>query len=190
MNVILIRHTSVACLGGICYGRTEVPLADSFDDEAAAVRAALPPPPWYLVSSPVIRCRRLADFLSSSNLVDERLHELNFGAWENRLWAELPRENTEWWLADFVNRHPPGGESFGELALRTRAALEDHVRAAAGATALLVTHAAVIRALLAHGSGMSLRDAFSIPVPFGSISRLSLFDHPSGASQPGLGPIP
>ena len=35
MEVILIRHTSVDVPKGVCYGQTDVPLRDSFEEEAS-----------------------------------------------------------------------------------------------------------------------------------------------------------
>lgn len=173
MNILLVRHTQTAVPAGLCYGRTDVPLADTFPAEAAAVRAALSPPPWRLVSSPAARCRRLAEFLGAPIASDERLRELDFGAWENRLWTELPRAETEPWLADFVHRRPPGGESFGELAARAAAALADLTRSDDVRPLVVVTHAGVIRALLARAEGRPLAEAFGTPVPFGSVHLLS-----------------
>jgi alpha-ribazole phosphatase len=42
MNVVLIRHTRIAVPAGLCYGHADVPLAESFPTEAAAVVAHLP----------------------------------------------------------------------------------------------------------------------------------------------------
>lgn len=41
MEVWLVRHTSVDVPAGTCYGRSDVPLRDSFEVEAAAVRENL-----------------------------------------------------------------------------------------------------------------------------------------------------
>ena len=35
MEIILIRHTSVDVPQGVCYGQTDVPLRDTFEQEAA-----------------------------------------------------------------------------------------------------------------------------------------------------------
>jgi len=174
MNAILLRHTKTAVPEGLCYGRTEVPLADTFAAEATTVRAALPPGPWRIVSSPAARCRQLAEFLGAPVAVDERLRELDFGEWENRLWIDLPRDATEHWLADFVSRRPPGGESFGELATRAAAALSDLAREPDARPLIVVTHAGVIRALLAHAEGRPLSAALGTPVPFGSAHGLPI----------------
>ena len=37
MNVYLVRHTSVNVPRGTCYGNTDVPLNDSFENEAQLV---------------------------------------------------------------------------------------------------------------------------------------------------------
>ena len=178
MNTLLVRHTKTAVPEGLCYGRTDVPLADTFATEAAAVRAALPPPPWRIVSSPAARCRQLAETFDAPVAFDERLCELDFGEWENRLWADLPRAQTEPWLADFVHCRPPGGESFGELAARAAAVLLDLTRLPDDRPLVVVTHAGVIRALLAAHRRIPLGEAFRLPVAFGSVHTLTAFNSP------------
>ena len=42
MEVYLIRHTQVGIESGICYGQTDVPLADSFPLECKRVQEKLP----------------------------------------------------------------------------------------------------------------------------------------------------
>ncbi len=123
MELHLIRHTAVAA-AGLCYGHHDVPLADTFAAEAAQLRAKLPEsaPGWRVLSSPAARCRRLAAALwpaPATVTEDARLRELHFSSWENRPWAELPPDELNPWMADFVALAPPGGESFAELHART-----------------------------------------------------------------------
>lgn len=183
MNMLLIRHTKTATPAGLCYGRTEVPLADTFPTEAAAVLAALPPPPWRIISSPAERCRRLADYLGHPVQLDERLRELNFGVWENRPWQELPRAETDFWADDYVHRRPTGGESFGELAARAQSFFADH-QATSALPLVVVTHAGIIRALLAQTRGLPLAESFNLPVDFGSVHLLSTAAHQPCAKGP------
>ena len=173
MNTWLLRHTAVAVPAGYCYGRTDVPLAASFDADAAALTARLPKGHLAIVSSPSIRCRTLAARLGTTAAIDERLHELDFGEWEMRPWDGIPRDQLEVWAKDFVHNRPPGGESFTELQARAYAALSDAKSAAAGQPLLLCTHAGVIRALLATARGLPLDDAFSIRFDFGSLHELT-----------------
>ena len=174
MILLLVRHTAVSGIDGLCYGRTEVALADSFPAEAAAVRAALPPLPWTLHASPAGRCRRLADSFGPPVAIDARLRELDFGGWDGRAWDDLPRPALDRWCDDFVSTCPPGGESFSELAARAEAFVADLARGDASATVVAVTHAGVIRALLAPRRGLALADAFSLAVPPGSVHSLDI----------------
>jgi alpha-ribazole phosphatase len=169
MKLLLIRHTAVTGTDGICYGRTDVPLADSFAAEAAAVRAALPPPPWTLYASPALRCRLLAETFGLPVTVDARLGEVDFGDWDGCAWNDLPRPALDGWCADFVHARPPNGESFTDLIARAEAFVADIARRHPDGTVLAVTHAGIIRALLALRRGLGYAEAFSIAVPYGSI---------------------
>lgn len=175
MVVHLIRHTAVAA-PGICYGRHDVPLADTFAAEAAQLRARLPPAPaggHRAFSSPAARCRALAAEFAEHVALDERLREMHFGAWENRLWADLPPAETEPWMVDYVNLAPPEGETFGALQRRAAAFLAGLAAAAAGQGPVLVfTHGGTIRALLCHCLGVPLRNAFQLRIDYASITKI------------------
>jgi alpha-ribazole phosphatase len=174
MRLVLVRHTSVSGVQGMCYGRTDVALSQSFAADAAAVRAVLPPGPWPLVASPARRCRRLAETFGPAMTIDKRLDEIDFGAWDGRAWDDLPRAPLDRWCADFVNLRPPGGESFAELIDRAEKFVDEMADMHAGRTLVAVTHAGVIRALLAPRRGLSYTDAFSIAVPHGSVHLLDV----------------
>ena len=170
MSVILVRHTRPAVPAGVCYGITELDLAPTFDDEAAAVVAALPRADR-LVSSPLERCRRLAERIGAARglvpVFDERLRELDFGTWEGVPWKSIPRAELDAWAADFLHARPHGGESVQMLHERVAAAIADYRRS--GASHVVVTHAGVIKAALAH-TGHS--DGWKAVVEFGAPVRL------------------
>lgn len=172
MSVILIRHTAVSIEEGVCYGASEVPLANDFAQAADQLRAQLPPRPWRVISSPARRCRLLAESLDANITIDHRLLELDFGDWELRRWTEIPRAQVDYWSEDFVHRAPPGGESFAALAERAEACIYEFGRLLPDESILYVTHAGVIRALLAPRRGIALRHAFSLKIEFGGIYPL------------------
>ncbi len=174
MRLILVRHTAVSGTEGLCYGRTEVALADSFPAEAAGVRAALPPGPWSVHASPSLRCRRLADSFGLPVAIDARLHELDFGEWDGRAWNDLPRFAIDRWCDDYVSTRPPHGETFAELAIRAEAFVAELAARDPSGTAVAVTHAGLIRALLAPRRGLAITEAFSIAVPPGSVHSLEV----------------
>lgn len=170
MSVILVRHTAIVVPSGLCYGRIDVPLADSFAQEAAAARARLPWEPQAVWSSPAARCRRLAAVLAPEGVdvrIDERLAELSMGAWEGRVWDDLRGPEVDRWMADPWRERPPGGETTDEFLGRVGA-----VRGALAGDAprcVVVTHAGVIRAWRSLDEGRSLAELMSERIPFGSL---------------------
>lgn len=181
MEIYLIRHTAVQATG-LCYGHHDVALADTFATEAAQLLAKLPPAPaggYRAFSSPAARCRVLAEAVTPAPITaDERLREMNFGAWENRPWNDLPPAETAPWMADFVTLTPPGGETFGAVQQRAAAFLAELAATAAApaptAPVLVFTHGGTIRALVAHCLEMPLHNAFQLHIDFASVTKLRL----------------
>ena len=66
MDIYLIRHTEVAVGRSIAYGQSDVALADTYDEQYGRLRQHLPEEPVTLFSSPLSRCRRLAEVLAAS----------------------------------------------------------------------------------------------------------------------------
>lgn len=170
MPLTLLRHTTPAVGEGICYGSSDVALAEGFDAEAAAVLARLPPV-RRIVTSPLGRCARLAGFLGArlgvAVAVDPRWREMDFGAWEGRPWSAIPPAEVEAWGADFMEARPHGGESVAMLLARVRAAM---ARCCPEEAWLVVTHGGPVRAaLFASGAGP---ECWTRPVPFGALVPL------------------
>lgn len=167
MVLILVRHTTPLITPGACYGRTDVDVTDTFDVEAANVAAAMTGL-VRIVTSPLKRCAKLADYLSKQTGApveqDRRLVEMDFGTWEGRLWSEIPKHELDEWADDFLNARPHGGENVAGLRRRTLKALSA-IETLRGPT-VVVTHSGVIRAALSQGD---TADDFSANVPFGGI---------------------
>ncbi|ROH85787.1 alpha-ribazole phosphatase [Pseudomethylobacillus aquaticus] len=176
MNLYLLRHTQPDVAPGICYGQTDLGLAASFDAELQRIRAGLAEVHVdHVHSSPLQRCQRLAAALAAGKVhQDPRLMELDFGEWELQLWETIPRGLVEVWTEDYVQHAPPGGESFFDLQQRAISFFDEV--SANNEDLLVVTHAGVIRALLAHALNMQLLDAFRLRVDYGSLSQLELQD--------------
>lgn len=177
MEIYIVRHTRVNVAPNLCYGQTDVPLADSFAADADIVRQKLPPLHECVVyASPLSRCRKLAEQLYHGRIrYDPRLLELNFGAWEGQRWDTIPEIHLKTWAEDFVNLRCPGGESFQELFTRTAAFWED-LRPQSGALAIVVTHGGLIRALLAHVLHLPAEYAMRLNVDYGGVTKIHLND--------------
>jgi alpha-ribazole phosphatase len=173
MEIYLIRHTAVQA-PGICYGHYDVPLAATFAAEAAQLTTKLPAPPYRVVSSPAQRCVALAKTVATDLTLDERLREMNFGAWENRLWADLPLTETTPWMADYVTLAPPSGETFGAVQQRAAAFLTELAATPPTEPTLIFTHGGTIRALVCHCLEIPLRNAFQLQIDYASVTKLQL----------------
>lgn len=156
----LVRHAAPLVAPGVCYGRSDVAADPVATAEAARrLHAVLPARFDWRVSS-LRRTRQLAQALRAwrpglpAPAVDERLCELDFGAWELRPWGEVPRGQLDAWAADFANYRPGGGESVRAMLARVRQVLTGLADPSSSDGHLWITHAGVIRSvqyLLAHG---------------------------------------
>ena len=164
MQLYLIRHPKPDIEAGVCYGRSDLELAEDPVACADALRALLPvdAPLW---SSPLARCRRLAQLLHPQPTFDERLVEMNFGAWEMRRWDDIPRGEIDAWAADPVAFAPPGGESATAVRARVAPLLRE-----LPATAVLIAHGGVLRACAAELVG--IEDWHTLHFDYGSVSLI------------------
>jgi alpha-ribazole phosphatase len=169
MQIFVTRHTKVQAGRETCYGQTNVPLADSFVEEAAAIKEKLPNDFDAVFCSTLNRCRVLASALEFENVQYEgRLIEFNFGDWENKLWNDLDQNELNTWMQDFVNLPTPNGENVLALYERVSSFL-DEMRSKNYEKILLITHAGVIRCMWSYLLEMPVKNMFKIPVGFGEI---------------------
>jgi broad specificity phosphatase PhoE len=107
-------------------------------------------------------------------VVDARLREFAFGAWEGLTWAEIlasrPDLSEMGWRSARLYA-PEGGEDFAAVCARVAAFFED-IGSAAPASAVIVTHAGALHAAL---GVLGLVDENAAPVNFfpASITRVS-----------------
>ncbi|MEM1250430.1 MAG: alpha-ribazole phosphatase family protein [Acidobacteriota bacterium] len=171
MALTLVRHTRPAVEDGVCYGATDLGVADDFEGAARSVVASLTPCD-VLVTSPLQRCRLLAERIGRAfelpPIVDERVREMDFGRWEGMLWSDVPRDEVEEWNRDFLGARPHGGESVAAMRARVEEALVEYRSSAR--SHIVVTHSGVIKCALATGD--EARD-FTTNVAFGEVIRLT-----------------
>ena len=175
MEVYLIRHTTPLIEKGVCYGQSDISLAESFHAEMGKLINHVPELFDVVYSSPLHRCHKLAQFIHAEELfiTDKRLLEMNFGDWEMKKWDEINQETLNEWMKDFVNMRVPCGESFIDLNNRVNEFIDEltkknHKKAA------IITHAGVIRCFVARVLEMPLKNAFKIPYDYSSITKIHL----------------
>ncbi|MCX7087836.1 MAG: alpha-ribazole phosphatase [Methylococcales bacterium] len=172
MDIYLIRHTQTATPPGLCYGQSDVALAKSFSEEMSRVSKKLPEQrsDCLVFSSPLTRCLTLAKTLTATVITDVRLLEINFGDWENCRFDDLDADTLQYWTEHFVHIAPPNGESFTDLVMRVGDFWQDVLKTNA-AQLLIITHAGVIRALLAHILKLPAANAFQFKIDVGSVHK-------------------
>ncbi len=178
MEIVLVRHTSVDVPAGYAYGQTDVPLRDTFEEEAEKVRNALDGDRFDKVwTSPLSRCVRLAVFCDYPDAErDDRIKELHFGDWEMKSWEELeadPRSVS--WFADWVHCPTPNGESFSDQYHRVSAFL-DEVRRSGLSRVCLFAHGGVLTCARIYAGEYGMEDAFTHIPPYGEVIRLQFAD--------------
>ncbi len=135
---------------------------------------------WDVVlSSPRIRCAQFASVFAARHQlplnIDERLAELDFGAWEGVSVADLQRTQPEllgkFWQ-DPWKHPPPQGESLQRFEQRLRAAHDNMLRQYPEQRVLVITHAGVIRILLYLTHQLAPQALLQCSIPHASRHRL------------------
>ena len=178
MELYLVRHTAPDIAAGICYGQSDVDVAQSFSTELEQVRNKLAHVATARIySSPLQRCSKLAAALGLGEVKhDVRLKELDFGDWELKRWDDIPRGLVDVWAEDHVMQAPPKGESFHALYLRAKHFLQEVSADQSGQTVLVFTHAGVIRALLSEALNLQLTDTFRLQIDYSGVTQLTIYN--------------
>ena len=176
MEIYLIRHTRVNVDTAVCYGNSDVELAHTFQSERNVIEQKLPlSQEWVIYSSPLQRSVQLATALlpGVKPLIDKRLMEINFGNWELKKWEEINKQELTNWMNDFVNVQCSGGESYKNVYERSTEFFNDCI-SKKHKQVLIISHAGVIRSILALVLQMPLEKSFSLQLDFGKISKIKV----------------
>ncbi|TMJ62708.1 MAG: histidine phosphatase family protein [Alphaproteobacteria bacterium] len=153
----LVRHMPTEWnAAGRLQGREDLPLLMETAPEWR-VPAELNGFLW--LSSPLRRAVDTAHRLGIEPVIEPRLAEMGWGAWEGQTLAGLrARLGTEMAMAEAagLDLRPPGGESPREVQARIMPLLAGIARS--GKPTAAITHKGVIRAVLSLATGWDMRD--------------------------------
>ncbi|MBE2198646.1 MAG: MSMEG_4193 family putative phosphomutase [Anaerolinea sp.] len=148
---------------------------------AAAERlAALPLTALY--SSPLTRCLETAVYIAQAHQLHiteiEDLGEVHYGKWEGKKIKKLAKKKTWHGVQHFPSRFQfPGGESLHAVQFRAVQTIEKLNRQHSGESIAIVSHADLIKLVLAHYLGMHLDLFQRLVIAPASVSLIALAEN-------------
>jgi len=181
--LLLVRHGHTPTAGKVLTGwQRGVHLTEHGREQAEALARRLQETTVAAIySSPLERCRETAAPLARARGIPVRVHrgliETGYGDWTGRSIPQLRR--TRLWRT--LQQSPsairfPGGETLRDVQARALDAVEAISDEHPHGTVVVVTHADVVRMLLAHAAGVHLDLFERFAVEPGSISAIALHD--------------
>lgn len=179
--VTLLRHGEIEGPAHAFIGAKDPPLTARGREQMRAALAAMAVPRFTAIaSSPLIRCCAFAAEIAANQGVTldvlPAFAEMRFGAWEGLTSTEAAARDPDRFAAfraDPMRCAPPGGEPHADFAQRVRDGFSAWMCDRSG-HALLVTHAGVMRALLADWLGIPAANIFRIALPPAATCRVSI----------------
>lgn len=136
------------------------------------------------ISSDLIRAIDTAEIICSEKNIeirrDERLREMNFGAWEGMHYKDimsLYKECFESWAEDWQNTAPLQGESFAGMRERVIECINQIVEEQRDKDILIVAHQGALRIIITYLLDISSDKIWSFFFEHGAYSVLTLQDN-------------
>ncbi len=168
----LVRHgQTVMNRSGRFQGRADSPLTEFGEAQAAAVAATLADSgATVVVTSPLQRARqtaaKIAAELGVRVDVDDRLVEIDYGAWDGEPLSSVSAEEWARWRADPAFT-PPGGESLEMVWTRTVVCADELLQP--GRTVIAVSHVSPIKSVVAWALGAGIEATWRMFLDVASI---------------------
>ena len=137
-----------------------------------------------IISSPVRRCRRFAEYLADQlglpMRVNQHIKEMYFGDWEGIstqvIYEAEPEQLANFWQFP-TQYHAPNGESLIQFQQRIFIGFEQiytQIQEQNGQKALVITHGGVIKLLTCLAQQQNLDDLLKMPAELGKLYSFSL----------------
>jgi broad specificity phosphatase PhoE len=164
-------------------GQRDVGLnAEGITQAQAVMRALEGLPIGEVISSPMLRAVQTAEIIAARFETeiarDPRLADFRVGKWEGMPYDEVSKSpEYQRFVKDPLAEKIPGGEDLRQIRDRAIGAVEQALRdTPAGESLAIVTHAGIVRVVLAHYLGTNLAHYHRLRVSPGSVSVLSFAD--------------
>jgi broad specificity phosphatase PhoE len=182
-TLLFVRHAAHTDFGERFTGRADgVALSPTGAVQARKLADRLADAPISAIyASPRTRAAQTAAAIAERHGLDvETAHEvdeIDLGSWTGRRIAELEGDPAfTRWNTERASAAPPGGEPMAAVADRAAAFASRTAAARPGETVAVVTHADVIRGLVARVLGLSLDNLLRFEVDPASVTRMLFGD--------------
>jgi probable phosphoglycerate mutase len=172
--LLFARHGQTAPnRDGLVLGRADPELTEQGQHQAELLgRAVAREPVTRILSSPLLRARQTAEAISAACgvgvSVDERLVEIDWGAWEGRATGSLVQSDVDKWRAD--DGTAPEGESMESLSARVSSFCVEQLDH--DGLVVAVSHVSPIKAAAAWAMGVDGIVAWRMFLGLASITRV------------------
>ena len=182
-RLLLVRHATAAGQGRFV-GQSDVTLTGVGRRELRALgKKCSRFPVRAIYSSDLRRARQTATALARNFRlkveVRPDLREMHFGRWEGLSWDQISRRFPRLaarWVQRFPRLTIPGAEPLGCFRRRIAAGLRAIVAENRGQCAVVVTHAGVIRFILARALGVPARNMFRLAQDSCAVNVIDFLD--------------
>jgi broad specificity phosphatase PhoE len=166
---------------GRLQGRIDVPLSELGAQQAAALaRGYASAPVTRVLSSPLQRARATAAAIAAPHgltvEVDDRLIELDYGAWDGLALADVSADDWASWRSD-VDFAPPGGERLCDVGERIASFCAEVLT---GDLVVAVSHVSPIKAAVCGALRVDERASWRMQLDVASVTRIGR--RPDGSS--------
>lgn len=176
----LVRHGRTAANAQNRFqGRLDLPLDEVGERQAAAMAdyvRSLSAGIDEVWCSSTLRATQTAAHYGVEPTIDDRWIEVNFGIYEGRPIGELPQSVWDSWRED-EHFAPEGGESFGSVAARVKAACDEILARSADHDIVVVSHMTPIKTAVAWALDTPLDIMFHTQLSHGALCRIGLGAH-------------
>lgn len=106
MEIYILRYVEPSISDGIWFGQTAIDLPVGYEIIHQQKADQLDKYNETDYSSPLLRCRLLADQISSTIVINNKLPELNFGKWKMKNWDNIKSDELNIHLENYITQLP------------------------------------------------------------------------------------
>ncbi|MCF6330003.1 MAG: histidine phosphatase family protein [Sulfurimonas sp.] len=174
MKITLIRHAEVEERYIGCFnGHIDIELSNKGKKEAKILAHTYANDEFDAVfCSDLKRAKQTLKYFSHAKdaVYTEKLREKSLGEHEGKKFEELGIKYEN--FGQFINSLD--GERFDDFTSRIKEFFYDYLPTLQKENVLIITHAGVIRTLLCFYQNITIEKAFSIDIPYGSITKIKI----------------